>query len=84
MADRPAGHQRFSVFHRSADEEAGRRAWHHAYADVFAGFGSVVDVGCGTGLFLDMLRDRGVVRTLGLDRDPEMVAEALPIKAGSA
>ncbi|HEX3468381.1 MAG TPA: glycosyltransferase [Candidatus Elarobacter sp.] len=75
MSDRPAGHQRFSLFHRSADEEAGRRAWHHAYADVFAGFGSVLDVGCGTGLFLDMLRERGVARTLGVDRDPEMVAD---------
>jgi glycosyltransferase involved in cell wall biosynthesis len=75
LADRPAGHQRFSFFHRSADEEAGRRAWHHAYADVFAGFGSVLDVGCGTGVFLDMLRERGVARALGVDRDPEMVAD---------
>jgi glycosyltransferase involved in cell wall biosynthesis len=77
LADRPAGHQRFSIFHRSADEEAGRRAWHHAYADVFAGFGSVLDVGCGTGLFLDLLRERGVARTVGVDRDPEMVADTL-------
>ncbi len=75
MADRPAGHQRFSLFHRAADEEAGRRAWHHAYADVFQGFGSVLDVGCGTGLFLDLLRERGVARMLGVDRDPEMVAD---------
>ncbi len=75
FGERPAGHQRFSVFHRAADDEAGRRAWHHAYADVFAGFGSVLDVGCGTGVFLDMLRERGVARVLGLDRDPEMVEE---------
>jgi glycosyltransferase involved in cell wall biosynthesis len=75
LADRPAGHQRFSIFHRTSDEEAGRRAWHHAYADVFKGFGSVLDVGCGTGLFLDMLRERGIERTLGIDRDPEMVAD---------
>jgi glycosyltransferase involved in cell wall biosynthesis len=76
LAQRPPGHQRFSVFHRSADDEPGRRAWHHAYAEVFAGFGSVLDVGCGTGVFLDMLRERGVARILGIDRDPEMVEEA--------
>ena len=76
FGERPAGHQRFSVFHRAADDEAGRRAWHHAYAEVFAGFGSVLDVGCGTGVFLDMLRERGVARVLGVDRDPEMVEEA--------
>jgi glycosyltransferase involved in cell wall biosynthesis/SAM-dependent methyltransferase len=75
LAERPPGHQRFSVFHRGADDEPGRRAWHHAYADVFAGFGSVLDVGCGTGVFLDMLRERGVTRVLGVDRDPEMVEE---------
>lgn len=61
---------------RSADGEAGRRASHHAFAEVFAGFGSVLDVGCGTGVFLDMLRERNVARTAGLDRDPEMVAQA--------
>jgi glycosyltransferase involved in cell wall biosynthesis len=75
LADRPPGRQRFSVFHRSADDDAGRRAWHHAYADVFRGFGSVLDVGCGTGVFLDLLRERGVARVLGVDRDPEMVDE---------
>lgn|GEM_PF-1559821 len=64
------------MFHRSADDEPGRRASHHAFADVFAGFGSVLDVGCGTGVFLDMLRERGVARAIGIDRDPEMVAAA--------
>ena len=69
------GHQRFSVFHASASDEVGRRAWHQAYADVFRGFGSVLDVGCGTGVFLDLLRERGIERLLGVDRDPEMVEE---------
>ncbi|GAC1580087.1 MAG: hypothetical protein NVS3B7_14480 [Candidatus Elarobacter sp.] len=76
MNDRPPGHQRFSVFHTSAADEPGRRAWHHAYADVFGGFASVLDVGCGTGLFLDLLRERGTTRVLGIDRDPDMVADA--------
>ncbi|MEA2688096.1 MAG: hypothetical protein QOD51_703 [Candidatus Eremiobacteraeota bacterium] len=75
MAQRPPGHQRYSLFHRSAEDDAGRRGSHHAFADVFAGFGSVLDVGCGTGVFLDMLRERGVARVAGVDRDPEMVEE---------
>ena len=70
---RPSGHQRFSLFHRAAEEEPGRRAWHQAYADVFAGCASVLDAGCGTGVFLDLLRERGVTRRVGVDRDPEMV-----------
>ena len=72
---RPAGHQRFSLFHRSADDEPARRAWHQAYAEIFAGCASVLDAGCGTGLFLDLLRERGVTRVLGIDRDPEMAAD---------
>jgi glycosyltransferase involved in cell wall biosynthesis len=75
LAQRPPGHQRFSLFHRSAEDDAARRGAHHAFADVFAGFGSVLDVGCGTGVLLDMLRERGVGRALGVDRDPDMVAE---------
>jgi SAM-dependent methyltransferase len=73
---RPSGHQRFSIFHGTADDEAGRRPWHHAFADVFAGSATVLDVGCGTGVFLDLLRERGVTRRLGIDRDPEMAEEA--------
>ena len=76
MAQRPPGHQRFSLFHRSAEDDAARRGSHHAFADVFAGFGSVLDAGCGTGIFLDMLRERGVARLVGVDRDADMVEEA--------
>jgi SAM-dependent methyltransferase len=47
-----------------------------ACADVFRGCTSVLDVGCGTGVFLDLLRERGIARRLGIDRDPEMVEEA--------
>jgi SAM-dependent methyltransferase len=76
LPPRPPGHQRFSIFHATADDETSRRAWHHAYADVFRGCASVLDVGCGTGVFLDLLRERGVARRLGIDRDPEMVEES--------
>jgi glycosyltransferase involved in cell wall biosynthesis len=76
LTDRPPGHQRFSVLQRSADDEAGRRGAHHAFADVFRDFGSVLDVGCGPGIFLDMLRERGVARAVGIDRDADMVDEA--------
>jgi glycosyltransferase involved in cell wall biosynthesis len=76
VSDRPPGHQRFSVVHRSAADDAERRSAHHAFAEVFRGLESALDVGCGSGLFLDMLRERGVQRLLGVDRDPELVEEA--------
>jgi glycosyltransferase involved in cell wall biosynthesis len=75
-SERTPGHQRFSAFHRSVDDDPGRRAWHHAFADVFRDCASVLDVGCGTGVFLDLLRERGAKRILGIDRDPEMVDDA--------
>ncbi len=43
-----------------------------AYVDLVAGFGPVLDSGCGRGEFLDLLRERGVAR-LGVDADEEMV-----------
>lgn len=42
---------------------------------MFRDLRSVLDVGCGTGVFLDMVRERGVPRRVGVDRDPEMVAD---------
>ena len=68
------GRQRFSIFHRSADQEADFRKWHHAYAEAFAGCKRVLDFGCGTGVFLEMLRERGI-EGIGIDRDPDMVAQ---------
>ncbi len=34
----------------------------------------MLDFGCGTGVFLEMLRERGIAG-IGIDRDPEMVAQ---------
>ena len=62
------------MFHRSADQDAEFRAWHHAYAEAFIGCKRVLDFGCGTGVFLEMLRERGI-EGLGIDRDPDMVAQ---------
>lgn len=42
------------------------------YADAFRGCQRVLDVGCGPGTFLDLLRERGIVG-LGIDFDPQMV-----------
>ncbi|MBV8424782.1 MAG: methyltransferase domain-containing protein, partial [Candidatus Eremiobacteraeota bacterium] len=70
----PPGRQRFSLFHRSADQEAEFKLWHHAYVEALAGCKRVLDFGCGTGVFLELLRERGV-SGIGVDRDPEMVAQ---------
>lgn len=62
------------MFHRSADQEATFRAWHHAYVEALRDCTRVLDFGCGTGVFLEMLRERGITG-LGIDRDPQMVAQ---------
>ncbi len=53
----------------------------------FAGQSDVLDVGCGRGEFLDLLRDAGISAT-GLDLNPEMVevcrARGLDAKVGDA
>ena len=43
-----------------------------SYLPFFDGAGDVLDVGCGRGEFLDLLRERGV-RARGIDLNPEMV-----------
>lgn len=42
------------------------------YVPYFAGQSNILDVGCGRGEFLDLLRDQGISAT-GLDLNPEMV-----------
>lgn len=70
----PAGRQRFSLFHRSAEQDNDLRAWHHAYFEVLEKCTRVLDFGCGTGVFLEGLRERNI-QALGIDRDPDMVAQ---------
>lgn len=55
---------------RGAQDEIGRRL--SAYLPYFEGATDVVDVGCGRGEFLDLLRERGI-RARGLDINREMV-----------
>ncbi len=70
----PPGRQRFSLFHRSAEQDNDFKLWHHTYAEALGKCTRVLDFGCGTGVFLDLLRERGI-SGLGIDRDPDMVAQ---------
>ena len=47
-----------------------------AYLDCFAGAPDVLDIGCGRGEFLELLRERGV-SAYGIDANPEMVARCV-------
>lgn len=68
----PQRRQRFSLYHTEGNEESHKR-WMAPYADIFKGRRHVLDLGCGPGVFLDLLRERGIQGT-GLDFDPDMVA----------
>jgi SAM-dependent methyltransferase len=61
----------------------GRTAELLAAAGDLAGH-SVLDVGCGTGHVLRELVDRHGVRAIGVDRSPEMLAEARNVLGGDA
>jgi SAM-dependent methyltransferase len=54
--------------HNSAQQKVHQRI----YLDFFVGCSRVVDLGCGNGEFVEMLRERGV-DAVGVDVDPEMV-----------
>ncbi len=62
----------FSYYFEIGDEPA-IRAWLTPYAREFAGSRLVLDVGCGPGTFLELLREQGVAG-MGIDPDPMMVA----------
>ena len=47
-----------------------------AYLDCFAGASDVLDIGCGRGEFLELLRERGVAAR-GIDTNPEMVVRCV-------
>jgi len=68
--------QKYSLFHSdyNEDEIKARRQWHLRYARFFEGCpGDVLDIGCGSGIFLELMRELGLP-AYGLDPDPDMVA----------
>ena len=75
----------FEDRHRGAWEAIRERQ--SEYAPLFAGASDVLDVGCGRGEFLDVLREAGVAAR-GVDANPEMVAacraRGLAASAGDA
>lgn len=73
MNSTPVNKQKFTLFHAIDDEFL--RDWHSAYMPAFEKARRVIDLGCGPGVFLDLLRERGVPG-IGLDIDPAVVAQA--------
>ncbi|HEY1727567.1 MAG TPA: methyltransferase domain-containing protein [Candidatus Baltobacteraceae bacterium] len=70
----PPGRQRFSLFHRSAEQDNDFKLWHHTYVEALTTCTRVLDFGCGTGVFLELLRERGI-SGVGIDHDPDMVKQ---------
>ena len=66
-----SGNQRFSLYHSAGSSEAFRR-WLDPYASLFVNRKQVLDVGCGPGHFLELLKEKGV-EGFGIDNDIEMV-----------
>ncbi|HEY9843365.1 MAG: class I SAM-dependent methyltransferase [Candidatus Sericytochromatia bacterium] len=67
--------QKYSLFHSDYQEPEmqARRQWHLRYARYFEGApGDVLDIGCGSGIFLEIARELGLP-ACGVDPDPDMV-----------
>ena len=64
--------QRYSLYHTGGCDESLKR-WMAPYADIFSHCKKVLDIGCGLGIFMELLQQRGV-DSEGIDTDPEMVA----------
>src|SRR5438874_5066657 len=60
---------------RFGGDEKVIRAQSEQFVDLFMGKEQVVDLGCGRGIFLQLLKDRGI-RGYGVDMDPRVVAQA--------
>ena len=64
--------QQFSVFH--ALEKETLREWHTPYAVLFKSASKVIDLGCGTGIFLSLLDEAGI-QCIGLDIDAALIEQ---------
>ncbi|HUS07150.1 MAG TPA: class I SAM-dependent methyltransferase [Bryobacteraceae bacterium] len=67
----PFDYARFADRFRGSEEYV--RSQQEMYKSYFAGHGNVLDIGCGRGEFLSMLREQSVP-AVGIDLDPESVA----------
>lgn len=65
--------QQFSLYH-TEENMAGARLLMQRYIPLFAHCASVLDIGCGPGMFLDMIKEHNpVCQSLGIDIDQAMV-----------
>jgi len=60
---------------RFGGDEPVIREQSEAFIDLFAGRDRVLDLGCGRGIFLELLKDKGI-GGYGIDLDPKMVSQA--------
>ncbi len=74
VAAPPLDYSRFAERFRGSDEEI--RLNMEFYRPYFAGLESVLDIGCGRGEFLDLMRDLGV-GARGIDLSAESVAQCV-------
>jgi|GEM_PF-789719 len=72
------GQEDYGFSYRACSERVGgaaevERALYAPFAELFTGCQDVLDVGCGKGVFLSLLRERGI-SCRGVDLDEDMVA----------
>lgn len=75
--------QKYSLFHSdyNPQEMQARRQWHRRYAEMLVGCpGDILDIGSGSGIFLEIMRDDLHLPAFGLDPDPDMVAVCQKLK----
>jgi trans-aconitate methyltransferase len=68
--------QAYSLYHTDANNRITRQLM-QVYLPLFTSCRRVLDIGCGPGLFLELLREHNTQATfLGMDADPAMVTRA--------
>jgi SAM-dependent methyltransferase len=66
--------QNYSVFH--SQQDAFMRDWHKPYANLFQSSNKVLDIGCGNGVFLELLKERSI-DCIGIDIDDHLVHQLI-------
>jgi len=62
--------QSYSVFH--SQQESSMRDWHKPYAKLFKSSTKVLDIGCGNGIFLKLLKELSI-NSIGIDIDDHLI-----------